>query len=84
MIPAAVLTVAVIAAAIVITGQRHQNSNGAQITLPFTGLALPGGVALGAAGNLYVTNFHNSQVVKLAAGASTQTVVPLRPVDDNA
>jgi len=34
VIPAALLTVAVIAAAIVITSQRHENSNGPQITPP--------------------------------------------------
>jgi hypothetical protein len=34
MIPAALLSVAVIAAANVITSQQQQNSNGPQITLP--------------------------------------------------
>ena len=58
MIPAALLTVTVIAAAIVITSQQHENSQhtqhrelayGPQVTLPFTGLYIPYGVAVDTA-----------------------------------
>ncbi len=80
VIPAALVTVAVIAAAIVITSQQHENSNrphrepayGPQVTLPFTGLNSPYGVAVDAAGDLYVTDTQNNQVLELAAGSSTQ------------
>jgi DNA-binding beta-propeller fold protein YncE len=63
-----------------------------QSVLPFTGLHNPAGVAVDAAGNLYVTdantdayndtnaitstNYANSQVLKLAAGSNTQSVLP--------
>jgi len=82
VIPAALLTVAVIAAAIVITSQRQENSNGPQITygpqvtLPFTGLSAPNGVAVDSAGNLYVADGLNGQVVKLPAGSSAQVELP--------
>jgi len=36
--------------------------------MPFTGLNHPYGVAVDAAGNLYVTDEGNSRVVKLPAG----------------
>ena len=101
MIPAALLTVAVIAAAIVLTGQQHKNSSGpqitlptstqitlptstqhrepaygSQVTLPFTGLKLPGGVAVDAAGTVYVADENNNRVLELAAGSSIQSVLP--------
>jgi serine/threonine protein kinase, bacterial len=93
VIPAALVTVAVIAAAIVFTGQQHTNSSGPhstlptstehrepaygpQVTLPFTGLDHPNGVAVDAASNLYVIDYDNEQVLKLAAGSTTQTVLP--------
>jgi DNA-binding beta-propeller fold protein YncE len=92
-IPAALLTVAVIAAAIVITSQQKENSNGLQITLPtgpqhreptygpqvtlpFTGLSDPGGVAVDSASDLYVTSVGNNRVVQLAAGSATQSALP--------
>ncbi len=82
MIPAALMTVAVIAAVIVITGQRHQNSNGplataptgtqhrepvygAQVTLPFTGLDMPDGVAVDAAGDLYVADARSCRCMRM-------------------
>jgi serine/threonine protein kinase len=85
MIPAALLTVAVIAAAIVITSQQKGSNStqhrkpayGSQVTLPFTGPNVPHGVAVDAAGNLYVTDGgSNGRVVKLAAGSSTPEVLP--------
>ncbi|MFZ0903516.1 MAG: SMP-30/gluconolactonase/LRE family protein, partial [Mycobacterium sp.] len=90
VIPAALSAVAVIAAAIVISSQQHENSNspqhrepayGSQVTLPFTRNGYRG-VAVDAAGNLYVTvgptadNVNDGRVVKLAAGSSTPSVLP--------
>jgi sugar lactone lactonase YvrE/serine/threonine protein kinase len=83
-IPAVLLTVAVFAA-IVIIGQQHRNSNGPQhrepaygpqVTLPFTGLNQPFGVAVDALGNLYVTDSGNNRVLRLAADSATQAVLP--------
>lgn len=42
----------------------------------FTGFSSPGGVAVDAAGNLYVTDTDNRRVVKLAAGSGTRAVLP--------
>jgi serine/threonine protein kinase, bacterial len=41
---------------------------GTQTVLPFTGLALPSGVAVDTAGNVYVADNGNSRVLKLPAG----------------
>ena len=60
-----------------------------QTALPFPDLTNPRGVAVDAAGSVYVVD--GNRVVKLAAGSGTQTVLPLtdlnRPIDvavDNA
>jgi serine/threonine-protein kinase len=53
-------------------------------TLPFTGLLSPEGVAVDAAGNIYVADFrnldatstHQGRVLRLAAGATTATELP--------
>jgi serine/threonine-protein kinase len=96
--PAGLLTVTVIVGAIVITSRQHENSNGpqslpttstrhreppygSQVTLPFTGL-YPDGVAVDAAGNLYVTDHVNNRVLKLAAGSGTR-VLPSQPTVTN-
>lgn len=47
-----------------------------QLVLPFTGLSGPLGVAVDAAGNVYVTDTGNSRVLKLAVNLTTQTVEP--------
>ena len=47
-----------------------------QVVLPFTGLNKPDGVAVDGAGNLYVADFYNNQVLKLAAGTTAPTVLP--------
>ncbi len=49
--------------------------------LPFTGLRLPHGVAVDAAGNVYVAETRTNQVLKLAAGSGTQTVLPFTGLD---
>jgi serine/threonine protein kinase, bacterial len=44
--------------------------------LPFTGLTHPTGVAVSAAGDIYLTDTGNGRVLKLAAGSNDQTVLP--------
>jgi len=44
--------------------------------LPFTGLKNPDGVAVDAAGNLYVSEYGSRRVLKLPAGSATQEVLP--------
>ena len=52
-----------------------------QFALPFTGLRLPHGVAVDAAGNVYVAETRTNQVFKLAAGSTTPTVLPFTGLD---
>ncbi len=54
---------------------------GAQVTLPFTKLAGPEGVAVDTAGAVYVTNKHTPEVVMLPAGASVPTMLPFTRLD---
>lgn len=49
--------------------------------LPFTDLRAPHGVAVDAAGNVYVTDTHTNRVLKLAAGSGIQTVLPFTGLD---
>jgi sugar lactone lactonase YvrE len=49
--------------------------------LPFTGLRVPHGVAVDAAGNVYVSDSHTQRVLKLSAGSNTQTVLPFTGLD---
>ena len=49
--------------------------------LPFTDLDEPNGVAVDSAGALYVADSANDRVVRLAAGATRQTVLPFTGVD---
>ncbi|OBF81022.1 hypothetical protein A5791_06840 [Mycobacterium sp. 852002-51163_SCH5372311] len=51
-------------------------SYGPQIVLPFTGLDHPCGAAVDSDGTLYVVDYGNNRVVKLAAGSSAQEVLP--------
>jgi DNA-binding beta-propeller fold protein YncE len=52
-----------------------------QFALPFTDLRLPHGVAVDAAGNVYVADSHTNRVLKLTAGSGTQTVLPFTDLD---
>ena len=52
-----------------------------QFALPFTGLRLPHGVAVDAAGNVYVAETRTNLVFKLAAGSTTPTVLPFTGLD---
>jgi len=47
-----------------------------QSVLPFTGLTYPDDVAVDTVGNVYVGDYANKSVVKLAAGSNTRTVLP--------
>jgi hypothetical protein len=49
--------------------------------LPFTGLRLPHGVAVDAAGNVYVAETRTNRVFKLTAGSNTPTVLPFTGLD---
>lgn len=44
--------------------------------LPFAGLTYPSGLAVSAAGDVYLTDTGNDRVLKLAAGSNEQTVLP--------
>ena len=61
--------------------QHREPVYGPQVTLPFTGLDGPIGVAVDAAGDLYVTNALNNRVLKLAAGSATQSELPFTGVN---
>lgn len=71
---AAVVVVLVAAGVLAYLFVFHKSSP-KQITLPFTGLKNPEGVAVDGAGNVYVTDTDHNRVLKLA-GASTATVLP--------
>jgi serine/threonine-protein kinase len=45
--------------------------------LPFAGVAVPWGIAVNPAGDVFVTEHDSNQVLKLAAGSNTPTVLPL-------
>jgi DNA-binding beta-propeller fold protein YncE len=47
-----------------------------QAVLPFTDLTHPSGVAVDAAGDVYLADSSNHRVLKLAAGSKDQTVLP--------
>jgi DNA-binding beta-propeller fold protein YncE len=47
-----------------------------QAVLPFTGLTYPSGVAVDAAGDVYLADSGNGRVLRLAAGSNAQTVLP--------
>jgi serine/threonine-protein kinase len=52
-----------------------------QTALPFSGLNEPSGVAVDPAGNVYVADYSNSRVLKLAAGSSTPVVLPIEGIN---
>lgn len=49
--------------------------------LPFTDLRVPHGVAVDAAGNVYVADGRTNRVLELTAGSNTQTVLPFTGLD---
>ena len=51
-------------------------NGGPQTTVPTTGLLHPAGLALNAAGDLFVADFVNDRVVKVPTGGGSQTTVP--------
>ncbi|MEV2226782.1 serine/threonine-protein kinase PknD [Nocardia vinacea] len=85
---AAAVAVALVSAVAVFIGVQRESGGGgsspksivsgysSQTSLPFTGVSLLTDVAVDTAGNVYVTDMGNDQVVKLAAGASTPTPLP--------
>jgi DNA-binding beta-propeller fold protein YncE len=67
---------------------KHQNKQDQQkadqerpFALPFTDLRVPHGVAVDAAGNVYVADGRANQVLKLTARSNTQTVLPFTGLD---
>jgi serine/threonine-protein kinase len=48
----------------------------AQTVLPFTGVAVPWGIAVDTAGDVLVTEHDSNQVVELPAGSNTPTALP--------
>ncbi len=56
--------------------QHHEHTYGAQVTLTFTGLNDPDGIAVDTAGNLYVADAFNHRVLKLTADPETSIVMP--------
>jgi len=87
VLAAAVTAAVVAAAAIIIVGRLPSNRSGTsatptaqgyspQIPLPFTDLRLATGVAVDAAGNVYVTDIGTDQVLRLAAGTATASPLP--------
>jgi sugar lactone lactonase YvrE len=77
---------AIIAITVVALGARYKSqlrpNREQEFALPFNGLHDPRGVAVDAAGNVYVVDSGNSRVVKLAAGSSAQTVLPFNGLAD--
>jgi serine/threonine protein kinase, bacterial len=71
----AIVTIAVIAIA-TLGLSSHDTTPPVQSTLPFTGLGSSNGVAVGADDTVYVADYFNSQVLKLAPGATTPTELP--------
>jgi serine/threonine-protein kinase len=68
---AVVLVIAIIAVAVFWFFGRHR-----PIVLPFTGINDAYGVAVDGAGDIYVTDDGNNQVLELPKGASSQVVLP--------
>ena len=66
------VTVAVVIGLITVAA----TNQGGPVALPFSDLNEPSGVAVDGSGAVYVTDPFNHRVLKLEAGASTQTVLP--------
>ncbi|MGW4328950.1 serine/threonine-protein kinase PknD [Nocardia sp. NPDC004573] len=82
LVAAAVAAAVVVAVVAVVLGVRRESGGGgssptavapgysSQTSLPFPGVSLPTGVAVDAAGNVYVTDMGSDRVLKSAAGAA--------------
>ena len=55
---------------------RTPTGYGSQITLPFSGLDTPEGIAVDGAGDVFVADFYGFRVVELPAGGTTQLTLP--------
>jgi serine/threonine-protein kinase len=58
------------------TSQPVPDVQSPQVTLPFTGLSAPTPVAVDLAGGLYVGDFYDNRLLKLASGSFNQTTLP--------
>jgi serine/threonine-protein kinase len=87
VLAAAVAVTVVAAAAVIIADQLSSRSSGtsakpkgqgfsAQIPLPFSDVHLATGVAVDRAGDVYITDVGTDRVLRLAAGAATETALP--------
>ncbi|QIX53926.1 serine/threonine-protein kinase PknD [Rhodococcus sp. DMU1] len=79
LLPLALLALLVVGAAAVFVAWPNRSSP--QTTLPFDGLDYPVGVAVNAAGDLFVADSNNNRVLRLAAGSDTQEVLPFTDLD---
>ena len=91
---AAAVAVTLVAAVAVIIGIQLSSGGGgnspthvapahsSETPLPFPGVNAPTGVAVDAAGDVYVADIGNDQVYKLAAGASAATPLPFTGLND--
>ena len=85
LIAGVVVLVAIVTAGVGISVliARH-NHKSPQSELPFTGLKGPTALAVDSAGGVYVVDELGRQVLRLAAGSTTQSVLPIKaPSPDN-
>jgi DNA-binding beta-propeller fold protein YncE len=78
-----IATIAGTAVALVSRGvcQARESNRERELALPFSGLREPGGVAVDAAGDVYVADSGTNRVLKLVAGSGAQIVLPFTNLD---